>query len=110
MFLADKQKSAGKIVELRLFTNIAEATALTSWNNEALSRRKNCPKLGRAINACSSDKKSGEIGFSKKNRLVPVKIYKAACKNYFSFIVRKVSRTELELIYCSVSFYGIRFR
>jgi len=60
MFLADKQKMR-KFAELRLFTNIAEATALTSWNNGALSRRKDCPKLGRAINTCCSDKKSGEI-------------------------------------------------
>lgn len=60
IFLADIQKMR-KFAELRLFTNIAEATALTSWNNGALSRRKDCPKLGRAINACCSDKKSGEI-------------------------------------------------
>jgi len=44
-FIAKMQKFA----ELRLFTNIAEATALTSWNNEALSRRKKLPEL-RKIN------------------------------------------------------------
>ena len=60
IFLADIQKMR-KFTELRLFTNIAEATALTSWNNGALSRRKDCPKLGRAINTCCSDKKSREI-------------------------------------------------
>ena len=61
-FIAKMQKFA----ELRLFTNIAEATALTSWNNEALSRRKNCPKLGRAINACSSYKNPEKSDLRKK--------------------------------------------